>query len=669
VSAKADLAAADYSKWSRNCDVVMKGGITSGVVYPLAVCELAQTYRFRNVGGTSAGAIAAAATAAAEYGRGDGGFNNLATLPTWIGADGNLVGLFQPQPKTRRLFRVLIAALEGGFGRAVRVAFASHLPAFLLGAAIGIAVLLVALLEALSDDFNAALILAMIGGAFLIVIGGTVGVLLHMVRQILCGVPDNRFGLCSGGPGEKSNGAVALTPWLTDLLNETAGLPKDEPLTFGHLWVGPGRDRRDQPQDPEDRALQLEMMTTNLVNRRAHRLPWDSREWFFDPEEFRELFPPQIVDWMVSHLPDPPSSYSRAQVQASRMRRALMLPLLPLPAPADIPVVVAARMSLSYPVLLSAVPLWGIDMAKPENAVLDEWRAWAKQVGADWDPLDDPDSWPEAGQPETRPEAERCWFSDGGISSNFPIQFFDRLVPRWPTFAINLRPFPSWEHPNETDQARNTWMVDSNEKGILGWWYRFPGRRGVLGLNDTRLFAFFNSMIRTMQNRNDEAQMRAPGYRDRVAHVNMADGEGGMSLTMSPKTIAALTARGRAAAARLREAYAPPDLPDQVITWDNHRWVRLRSALGVLEEMHEQFAAGYSGEPEQGSEGERSYQELVERAKGTAPRSYEWEGAERKLGEDEIAGIAAAAELLVDGRSVRKGAPKPRPVGRIVPRE
>jgi hypothetical protein len=35
------------------CDIVMKGGITSGVIYPLAVCELAQTYRLRSVGGAS----------------------------------------------------------------------------------------------------------------------------------------------------------------------------------------------------------------------------------------------------------------------------------------------------------------------------------------------------------------------------------------------------------------------------------------------------------------------------------------------------------------------------------------------------------------------------------------------------------------------------------------
>src|SRR5687767_7338340 len=53
----------------RSCDLTMRGGTTSGVIYPLAVCALAEHYTFRNVGGASAGAIGAAATAAAEYGR------------------------------------------------------------------------------------------------------------------------------------------------------------------------------------------------------------------------------------------------------------------------------------------------------------------------------------------------------------------------------------------------------------------------------------------------------------------------------------------------------------------------------------------------------------------------------------------------------------------------
>ena len=52
-----------------NADLVMKGGITSGVVYPKAVVRVARDYRIHNIGGTSVGAIAAALTASAEYWR------------------------------------------------------------------------------------------------------------------------------------------------------------------------------------------------------------------------------------------------------------------------------------------------------------------------------------------------------------------------------------------------------------------------------------------------------------------------------------------------------------------------------------------------------------------------------------------------------------------------
>ena len=45
----------------KECDVIMKGGVTSGVIYPKAILKLSERYRFRSIGGTSAGAIAAAA--------------------------------------------------------------------------------------------------------------------------------------------------------------------------------------------------------------------------------------------------------------------------------------------------------------------------------------------------------------------------------------------------------------------------------------------------------------------------------------------------------------------------------------------------------------------------------------------------------------------------------
>lgn len=97
------------------CDLIMKGGVTSGVVYPRAVCELAAEYWFKNIGGTSAGAIAAGVTAAAECGRrrsGDNaGFERLAKLPDDLKRQDFLVSLFRPDPETKRIFEVVLAAM------------------------------------------------------------------------------------------------------------------------------------------------------------------------------------------------------------------------------------------------------------------------------------------------------------------------------------------------------------------------------------------------------------------------------------------------------------------------------------------------------------------------------------------------------------------------------
>src|SRR6478609_2717303 len=70
---------------TQECDLVMKGGITSGVVYPLAACELARTRKFVNIGGSSAGAIAACMVAAAECGRDTAASSGLPHCPTRSG--------------------------------------------------------------------------------------------------------------------------------------------------------------------------------------------------------------------------------------------------------------------------------------------------------------------------------------------------------------------------------------------------------------------------------------------------------------------------------------------------------------------------------------------------------------------------------------------------------
>src|SRR5471030_3069423 len=84
------------------CGVIMKGGITSGVVYPEALVHLSQKYRFKSIGGASAGAIGAALGAAAEYNRTGDGFETLQGK-TGILTSIGLSNLFQPQSSTRPL--------------------------------------------------------------------------------------------------------------------------------------------------------------------------------------------------------------------------------------------------------------------------------------------------------------------------------------------------------------------------------------------------------------------------------------------------------------------------------------------------------------------------------------------------------------------------------------
>ena len=134
-----------------HCDLVMKGGVTSGVIYPRLVAALADRYRFKNIGGTSAGAIAAGASAAAELGRqrGHGGaFDQLAKLPEELGAEvvgdrgrpgrSRLFTLFQPVPALRRHFDVMARALGKSRGEAA-VAVVGGMLTLHAGAALAVA--------------------------------------------------------------------------------------------------------------------------------------------------------------------------------------------------------------------------------------------------------------------------------------------------------------------------------------------------------------------------------------------------------------------------------------------------------------------------------------------------------------------------------------------------
>jgi predicted acylesterase/phospholipase RssA len=81
-----------------------------------------------------------------------------------------------------------------------------------------------------------------------------------------------------------------------------------------------------------------------------------------------------------------------------------LLELRIFPEARDFPVLLAARMSHSFPVLFSSISLWAIDYANRNE----------------------------------KTKFRRCWFSDGGISSNSPMHLFDSFLPAWPTLGIQL---------------------------------------------------------------------------------------------------------------------------------------------------------------------------------------------------------------------------------------
>jgi hypothetical protein len=79
-----------------------------------------------------------------------------------------------------------------------------------------------------------------------------------------------------------------------------------------------------------------------------------------------------------------------------------------IPLPDTFPILLAARMSLSFPILFAAVPLWAIDYEHPR----------------------------------AERDFERCMFFDGGISSNFLMHLFDGLILNSVLFRFNR--VPKW---------------------------------------------------------------------------------------------------------------------------------------------------------------------------------------------------------------------------------
>jgi predicted acylesterase/phospholipase RssA len=585
---------------SRRCDIVIKGGITSGIVYPLAICRLAEHFRLQQIGGTSAGAIAAAAAAAAEYGRrersGDN-FRALEELPAWLGdaangsEDSNLFHLFQPTKETRGLFALVVAAISHpkqtvAFELAMSAVANARLWA-LLGALPGLALFVLVFLT-LADDGGIlaaiTLVAGLIGSLVLSGVGAVAAVAVSFYWAAPRALAENGFGICNGRTTNQSDGdeqqPLALTDWLHGFIARASGRAI---LTFGDLWGG----------NDEPRKLDLSMITTCLTLGRPYRLPFDTSDGFyFHQEELKRYFPDDVVQHMIEHA------------DGSRQDE-----LWPLPAARNLPVVFAARLSLSFPVLLSTVPL--------HRASVDDGNLNFLQ----------------------------CHFSDGGICSNFPIHFFDSALPRWPTFGVNLA--------GPIVDGVDVWMPDSNE-GLPA---------GSLHVVNS-LQAFAGAIRGAVQNWHDNAHIEMPAYRDRIVHIRFGEGEGGLNLNMPPGLIAALSDRGDRAGRKLAARFAGvsiPGEPPSELDWNNHRRIRQRVALSALEELALQFAVGFTGDDEiavaprrlihnEPMPGEHSYRELLDNI-AQHKRYADFDDDQRELASI----IFALLVPLASGWSLRRG--------------
>lgn len=617
------------------CDLIMKGGITSGVIYPKLISKLAEEYRLKNIGGTSAGAIAAAGAAAAEFCRytqnTNDGFNKLEKLPDFLGESirieggerSRLLSMFQPSTNLKPHFNVLLNTLNAKFPElaALETIFqmVNYFPSrLLLGLAIGVFLLwstflgltdnlLVAFYGALTilaswtlntlgfrywfrgkiEDnqalFRTAGIWFLLGITWtaiivwlfsaialpipvLIVEVGSltleillvsfvalVATLVTFAQSIVHGLAENGFGFCSGLNADDNPEQGALTQWLTGYLNDLAGLDKAKrPLTFGDLWRG-SQDQTIEIPAAKNRVINFEVMTSAVSRRMPYRIPFirDEKEYYFDPVEWGQLFPQNVLDQLKINGP---SKIVSAPLSAESERSLYLLPKAE-----SWPIVVAVRMSLSFPILLSAVPLYAIDSTLE---LVKEIRRYNKKYPKN----------------KKRIPTSKVWFSDGGISSNMPLHFFDTFLPEHPTFAINL----TEKHPDAAQgnikspaepgfEIWRVFLANGNDQGLQRHW------KSSTESGASELFDFLRSIIKTMQNWRDEIQFPYPGYRDRIVQISQLPNEGGLNLNMRKEVIHALGNAGDNAAEQLIARFIHD------VGWDNHRKIRLRNLLAQLD--------------------------------------------------------------------------------------
>ena len=369
----------------------------------------------------------------------------------------------------------------------------------------------------------------------------------------------NSWGICTGRaqapqpdqtPSEK-----ALIEWLHQGIQRAAGRERhDPPLTFSDLWAVRRPGESADVHGHREPGIELLMFSTNVTLARPVVLPSTDRNTrlFFCRDEWSRFFPPTLLDalWEAStpYAPaddsDPPASNDN-------------LHLRELPA-GGMPVAVAARLSLSFPLLFSCIPVHAIDYEMPR----------------------------------AQRRLRRRLLTDGGLCTNFPIHLFDTAHPRWPTFGLMLG------RRIAAHDAEAVWLPDHHRAGRADNW-----SRGVPGAGDgpepgpvQGLLGLLGGMLTAALHWNDHLTSRLAPVRNRVLRIALRPGEGQLNIAMPGATILRMAHEYGTAGGRLLVRHFAGEHGQPSAVWREHLYVRAVSEIRMLGRHLRGYARAAAGQ-------------------------------------------------------------------------